>query len=138
MDNGGSCSWRTLLSFLQLDCPPGCVPNDYFRFERLHWTILFEQRAGCHAVRAGAFQSSPVVVSDTCEVENIIQCPNATSPPHPMATAFGSIGAESSEWARDLCPTGLVSTGGKSSVKVTAVSTVRGSTLLLLMPPIPR
>ena len=59
-------------------------------------------------------------------------------PPHPMATAFGSIGAESSEWARDLCPTGLVSTGGKFSVKVTAVSTVRGSTLLLLMPPIPR
>ena len=58
-------------------------------------------------------------------------------PPHPMATAFGSIGAKSSEWARDLCPTGLVSTGGKSSVKVTAVSTVKDSALLLLIPPIP-
>ena len=59
------------------------------------------------------------------------------SPPHAMTTAFGSIGAESNEWARDLCPIGLVSTDGKSGVKVTAASTVRGSALLLLMPSIP-
>ena len=39
--------------------------------------------------------------------------------PHPMTTAFGSIGAESNEWARGLCPTGLVSAGGKLDVKVT-------------------
>ena len=36
VDNGGSCSDCALLSFLQLVCPPpGCVPDDYFRFERL-------------------------------------------------------------------------------------------------------
>ena len=58
------------------------------------------------------------------------------SPPHPMTTAFGSIGAESNEWARDLCPTGFMSTGVKSGVKVTSASTVRGSALLLLMPSI--
>ena len=51
-----------------------------------------------------------------------------------MTTAFGSIGAESNEWARDLCPTELVSTGGESGVKVTTASTVRGSALLLLIP----
>ena len=48
-------------------------------------------------------------------------------PPHPMTTAFGGIGVVSNEWARDQCPTGLVSTGVKSGVKVTAASTVRGS-----------
>ena len=52
--------------------------------------------------------------------------------PHPMATTFGSIGAESNV---DLCPIGLVS-GGKSSVKVTAASTVRDSALFLLKPSI--
>ena len=58
-------------------------------------------------------------------------------PPHPMTTAFGSIGAESNEWARGLCPTGLVSAGGKSGVKVTAASAVRGSASLLSTPSIP-
>ena len=58
-------------------------------------------------------------------------------PPHPMTTAFGSIGAESNKWARGLCPAGLVSAGGKSGVKVTAASTVRGSASLLLIPSIP-
>ena len=58
-------------------------------------------------------------------------------PPHPMTTAFGSIGAESNEWARGLCPAGLVSAGGRSGVKVTAASTVRGSASLLLMPSMP-
>ena len=48
-----------------------------------------------------------------------------------MATAFGSVGAESNGWARGLCPIGLVSTGGKSGVKVTAASTVRGSALFI-------
>ena len=41
-------------------------------------------------------------------------------PPHPITTAFRSIGAESNVWARVRCPAGLVSTGGKSGVKVTA------------------
>ena len=36
-----------------------------------------------------------------------------------------------------LCPAGLVSVGGKSSVKVTAASTVRDSASLLLIPSIP-
>ena len=36
-----------------------------------------------------------------------------------------------------LCPTGLVSTGGKSGVKVTSANTVRGSALLSLIPSIP-
>ena len=68
------------------------------------------------------------MVGDTCEFENVIQCPNATPPPsHPMTIAFGSIDAKFNEWARDLCPTRLVWTGGKSGVKVTAASTVRGS-----------
>ena len=106
MGNGGSCSCCALLSLLQLVCPPGCVPSDYFRFERLHsvtllrisWTRSFEQCVGCHVVRAGAFQCSPVVVDDTCEFENAIQCPNAPPPPpHRMTTAFESIGAESNE-----------------------------------------
>ena len=57
-------------------------------------------------------------------------------PPHLMTTAFDSIGAEFNEWATDLCPTGLVSTGGRSGVKVTAASTVRGGALLLLIPSI--
>ena len=48
-----------------------------------------------------------------------------------MATAFGSVGAESNGWARGLCPIGLVSTSGKSGVKVTAASTVRGSALFI-------
>ena len=56
------------------------------------------------------------------------------TPPYPMTTAFDSIGAKSNEWARDLCPTGLVSTGGESGVKVITASTVRGSALLLLIP----
>ena len=30
-----------------------------------------------------------------------------TPPLNPMTTAFGSIGVESNEWARDLCPTRL-------------------------------
>ena len=51
-------------------------------------------------------------------------------PPHPMTTAFGSIGAESNEWATDLCSAGLVSASDKSGVKVTAASTVRGSASL--------
>ena len=55
-------------------------------------------------------------------------------PTHPMTTAFGSIGAESNEWTRGLCPAGLVSVGGKSGVKVTAASTVRDSASLLLIP----
>ena len=54
-----------------------------------------------------------------------------------MTTAFGSTGAESNEWERDLCSTGLVSTGGKSGVKVTAASTVRVSALLSLIHSIP-
>ena len=54
-----------------------------------------------------------------------------------MTTAFGSIGAESNEWARGLCPVGLVSVGGKSGVKVTAASIVRDSASLLLIPSIP-
>ena len=54
-----------------------------------------------------------------------------------MTTAFRSIGAEYSEWARGLYPTGLVSTGGKSGVKITAARTVRGSALLLSIPSIP-
>ena len=58
-------------------------------------------------------------------------------PPHPMATAYGSIGADSNGGALGLCPIGLVSTGGKSGVKVTAASTVRGSALLLSKPSIP-
>ena len=57
--------------------------------------------------------------------------------PHPMTTAFGSIGAESNEWARGLRPAGLVSAGGKSDVKATAVSTARDSASLLLIPSIP-
>ena len=78
------------------------------------------------------------MVGDTCEVENVIQCPNVTPPPpHPMTTAFGSIGAESNEWAQGLCPVGLVSAGGKSGAKVTAASTVRDSGSLLLIPSIP-
>ena len=58
-------------------------------------------------------------------------------PPHPMTTAFGSIGVESKEWARGVCPAGLVSAGGKSGVKVTAASTVSNSASLLLIPSIP-
>ena len=58
-------------------------------------------------------------------------------PPHPMTTAFGSISAESNEWAWGLCPAGLVSAGGKSGVKVTAANTVRDSTSLLLIPCLP-
>ena len=58
-------------------------------------------------------------------------------PLHPMTTAFGSIGAESIEWASGLCPAGLVSAGGKSGVEVTAASIVRGSASLLLIPSIP-
>ena len=45
--------------------------------------------------------------------------------------------AESNEWARGLCPAGLVSTGDKLGVKVTAASTVKGSASLLLIPSIP-
>ena len=85
----------------------------------------------------GAFQCSLVVVGDACEFKNVVQYPNATPPPHPMTTAFGSIGAESNEWAEDLCPAGLVSAGGKSGVTVTAASTVRGSASLLLTPSMP-
>ena len=48
------------------------------------------------------------------------------SPPHPITTALGSLGTESNEWARVRCPTGLMSTGSKSGVKVTAASTVKG------------
>ena len=62
--------------------------------------------------------------------------PECYSSPHPMATAFGSIGAESNRWALGLCPIELVSTGGKSGVNVTAASTVRGSALFLLKPSI--
>ena len=146
MNNGGGCSCRALLSFLQLACPPGCVPNNCCWFERpypetvlrISWTSLFEYCPGCHTVRKGVLQCSPVVVGDTCEFENITQCPNATLPPHPMTTAFGSIGAESNKWARDLCPTGLVSTGGKSGLRVTPSSTLKGSALLLLIPSITR
>ena len=54
-----------------------------------------------------------------------------------MTTAFGSIGAESNEWAKDLGPAGFVAAGGKSGVKVAAASTVRGSASLLLIPYIP-
>ena len=146
MDNGGGCSCRALLSFLQLVCRPRRGLNDYSWFERLHpgtvlqvsWTSSFEQCAGCHAVRAGAFECFPVV-GDTRESENVIQCPNTIPPPppHPMTTIFGSIGVESNEKARDLCPTGLVSAGVRSGVKVTAASSVRGSALLLLVPSIP-
>ena len=50
-----------------------------------------------------------------------------------MTTAFGSFGAESNEWARRLCPAGLVPAGGKSGVKVPAASTVRGSASSLLI-----
>ena len=53
-----------------------------------------------------------------------------------MAIVFGSIGAESNEWARDRCPSGMVSTGVKSGVKVTAARPVRGSAWLLLLPSI--
>ena len=53
---------------------------------------------------------------------------------HSMTTAFGSIGAESNEGARGLCPAELVSAGGKSGVKVTAASTVRGSASLIYIP----
>ena len=58
-------------------------------------------------------------------------------PPHPMTTAFGSIDAKSNEWARGMCPVGLVSMGSKSGVKVTVANTVRDSASLLLMPSIP-
>ena len=54
-------------------------------------------------------------------------------PPHPMTTTFGSIGAESNEWARGLCPAGLVSASGKSRVKAAEASAVRGSASLLLI-----
>ena len=50
-----------------------------------------------------------------------------------MTAAFGSFGAESNEWARRLCPAGLVPAGGKSGVKVTAASTVRDSASSLLI-----
>ena len=39
--------------------------------------------------------------------------------------------------ARDLCPTRLMSTDGKSGIKATAASTVRGSALSLLILSIP-
>ena len=104
---------------------------------QISYTSLFERSVGCHTVRAGVFQCSPVEVGDTCKVENVIQCPNVTPPPHPMTTAFDCIGAVSSERARDLCPTGLVSTSVKSGMEVTAASTVRGSALLLLILYIP-
>ena len=55
-----------------------------------------------------------------------------------MTTAFGSIGAESNEWARVLCSAGLVSAGGKSGVTVTAPITVRDSASLLLIPSMPK
>ena len=77
------------------------------------------------------------MVDDTLEFKNVIQCPNATPSQHPKTTAFGSIDTESNEWARDLCPTGLMSTVGKSDAKVTTASTVKGSTLLLLIYSIP-
>ena len=146
LDKGSGCSCRALRSFLlELAGPPGCVSNDCLWFERLHpGTVLqisgispFERSVGCHTIRAGTFQCSPVVVGDTCEVENTIQCLNATPPLHPMTTAFGCIGAGSNEWARDLCPTGLVLTSVKSGAKATAASTVRGSALLLMIPSIP-
>ena len=64
---------------------------------------------------------------------NVIQCPSANAPPpHPMTTTFGNTGTESNEWAWDLCPIGLVSTGGKSGMKVAAASTVKGSAMLLI------
>ena len=78
----------------------------------------------------------PVVVGDTCKFENVIQCPNATPPSASDDYRFGSIGAESNEWARGLCPAGLVSAGGKSGVKVTAAGTIRGNASLLLIPSI--
>ena len=89
MDNGGSYSRCALLLFLQLAYSSGFVPNDYFRFERLHpgtvflfsWAHSFEQSVGCHVVRAGAIQCSPIVVGETREFENVVQCSNATPPP---------------------------------------------------------
>ena len=57
-------------------------------------------------------------------------------PPHSMITDFGSIDARSDEWARDRCPSGLVPTGVKSGLKITAASTVRG-TAFVLIPSIP-
>ena len=109
MDNGGSCSNCALLSLLQLVCPPGCVQS---------WSVT------------------------PCGFENVIQCPDPVpecySPPmHPMITALESIGAESNEWTRGLCLAGLVSVGGKSGVKVSAVSTVKDSASLLLIHSIP-
>ena len=79
----------------------------------------------------------PVVVGDTCKFENVIRARMLLPPPHPMTTTFGSIGAESNEWARGLCPAGLLSAGGKSGVNVTAASTVRDTASLLLIPSIP-
>ena len=147
LNNGGGCSCRALWPFLlQLAGPPECVPKDCFWFERLHpgtvpqisWTGSFEHCAGCHTIRAGAFQCSPVVVDDTCVKSKCPPMPECKSPsPHPMTTAFGSIGAGSNEWTRDLCPTGLMSTGVKSGMKITAASTMRGSAFLLMILSVP-
>ena len=138
--------WTLVVAAPAVPCCPSsssfALPDVFLiiRCERLHpgtvlrisWTRSFEYCVGYHVVRAGTFQCSPVVVGDTCEFENVIQCPNATPPPsHPMTTAFGSTGTESNEWARGLCPARLVSVGGKSGVKVTAASTVRGSASLI-------
>ena len=80
----------------------------------------------------------PVVVGDTLWIQKCHPVPECYSPsPHPMTTAFGSIVAESDEWARGLCPAGLVSAGGRLGMKVTEASTVKDSASLLLIPSIP-
>ena len=136
LNKGGGYVCLALRPFLiQLAGSPGCAPNDCFWFERfrpgtvlwISWTSSFECCAGCHTVRAGAFQCSPAVVGEICDFKILSSTQMQPPPPLPMTTAFGGIGVVSNEWARDQCPTGLVSTGVKSGVKVTAVSTVRGS-----------
>ena len=143
MDNDGSCSCCALLSFLQLVCPHGCVANDYLRdftqepysesprHVRLNSALVAMSFARVHSSALQSWSVTPVNSKMSSNARMLLP------PPHPMTTAFGSINAESNEWARGLCPAGLVSAGGKSGVKVTAASTARSSASLLLIPSIP-
>ena len=114
----------------------------YLRFESLHpgtvlrisWTRSFEQCVNSYVVRAGAFQCSPVMVGDTCEFENVIQCPNTTPPPASDDYSFW-------EHRCGIQGTGSVSgwvgvCGRQIGCEGDCASTVRGSALLLLKPSI--
>ena len=123
-------------------CSPGCVPNDLRDFTQepysespgqisLNSALVVMPFARVHSSTLQSWSVTPVN-------SKMSSSPRMLLPPlHPMATAFESIGAESNGWALDLCSTRLVSTGGKSCVKITAASTVRGSALPLLKPSIP-